>query len=47
VFSDELCPFLEPRNDWTKIQADFEWASEGTEEFLGHGDNDAPIKESR
>jgi hypothetical protein len=43
----ELRPFLEPRDNWTKIQVDFEWTSEGTEEFLGHGDNDAPTKESR
>ncbi len=35
--SDELCPFLEPSDNWTKIQADFEWTSEGTDEFLGHG----------
>ena len=33
---DELCPFLEPRANWTKSQADFEWTSEGTDEFLGH-----------
>jgi len=46
-FSEELCPFLEPRDNWTTIQVDFEWTSEGTDEFLGHGDNDAPTKESR
>ncbi len=39
--SDELCPFLEPRGNWTWIQADFEWTSEGTDEFLGHGDTKA------
>ncbi len=33
----ELCPFLEPRANWTTIQVDFEWTSEGTDEFLGHG----------
>jgi hypothetical protein len=46
-YSFELCPFLEPRDNWTKTQVDFEWTSEGTEEFLGHGDKDAPTKESR
>jgi hypothetical protein len=35
--SVEFCPFLEPRDHWTMIQVDFEWTSEGTEEFLGHG----------
>ena len=34
--SIELCPFLEPRDHWTKSQVEFEWTSEGTEEFLGH-----------
>ena len=34
--SEELCPFLEPRDNWTKSQVDFEWTSEGTDEFLGH-----------
>ena len=47
VSSEELCPFLEPRANWTTIQVDFEWTSEGTEEFLGHGDKDAPTQESR
>ena len=46
-FSEELCPFLEPRDNWTTIQVDFEWTSEGTDEFLGDGDEDAPIREPR
>ncbi len=36
VSSEELCPFLEPRANWTQIQVDFEWTSEGTDEYLGH-----------
>jgi hypothetical protein len=45
--AEELCPSLEPRDHWTKSQVDFEWTSEGTDEFLGRGDKDAPTKESR
>ena len=37
VLPEELCPFLEPEANWTMSQADFEWTSEGTDEFLGHG----------
>jgi hypothetical protein len=47
VTPDELCPFLEPRANWTTIQVDFDWTSKGTDEFLGHGDEQAPANESR
>ncbi len=44
---EELCPSLEPGDNWTVSQVDFEWTSEGTDEFLGHGDESIPDTESR
>jgi len=41
---NELCPFLEPKDNWTRSQVKFAWTSEGTDEFLGHGDKAAPTK---
>jgi hypothetical protein len=35
------------RQNWTVSQVDFEWTSEETDEFLGHGDNILPDTESR
>ena len=42
-----LCPSLEPGDNWTVSQVHFEWTSEGTDEFLGHGDATNPDTESR
>lgn len=44
---EELCPSLEPGDNWTVSQVDFEWTSEGTDEFLGHGGATTPDTESR
>ena len=44
---EELCPFLEPGDDWNVSQVDSEWTSQGTDEFLGHGDEIIPDTESR